>query len=108
MFVQVIKNNVRGKVYETHLIRESYRTEKGPRHRTIANITSLPESVRTMVSSALKSDCSMVNSNELGLSEALNFGGLAILHEAWDRFNLDKVLDEVSDPLVKSRINLTS
>ena len=104
MFVQVVKRKVRGKVYETHLIRESYRTEKGPRHRTIANITSLPESVRSNIASALKSDCFVTKSSELGLSEALSFGGLAILHEAWDRFNLDQALEGISDPPVKSRI----
>ena len=104
MFVQTIRNKRGTKKYETHLIRESYRTEKGPRHRTIANITGLPEDVRDMIASALKSGCSMVNSNALGLSEALDFGGLAVLHEIWDRFNLDQVLGDISDLQVKARL----
>lgn len=104
MFVQTIRNKRGTKKYETHLIRESYRTEKGPRHRTIANITGLPEDVRDMIASALKSGCSMVNSNALGLSEALDFGGLAVLHEVWNRFNLDQVLGDISDLRVKARL----
>lgn len=104
MFVQVIKSKKRGKTYKSYLIRESYRTQKGPRHRTIANITSLPEEVREIISSSLKSNCSIVDTETLGLENALDFGGLAILNDAWKRFNLDNILEGISEPLAKSRI----
>lgn len=104
MFVQVIKSKAGSKTYASHLVRESYRTEKGPRHRTIANITGLPESVREMIAAALKSGCSLVDSNALGLSEALDFGGLAVLHDTWERFHLDRILGDIPDAQARARL----
>ena len=32
------------------------------------------------------------------------FGGIAVLHDAWERYRLDAVLSEVADPVVRGRI----
>ena len=84
MFVQKTKSYRGEKVYTSYLVRESFRTEKGPRSRTVCNITGLPENIRNMVAQALRGQ-PLVASNELELVEALDYGGLAVLLDAWDR-----------------------
>src|SRR6266705_3876938 len=42
MFVQCTKCKHGSVTYFTYLVRESFRTPKGPRSRTICNITALP------------------------------------------------------------------
>ena len=94
MFVQVTKSKRGDKVYSTYLVRESFRTPKGPRSRTICNITGLPASVRDLVSEALKGK-SFVASESVELESALDYGGLAVLADAWDRFGMDGLLEDV-------------
>jgi hypothetical protein len=49
VFVQTTKSTRGGKTYLTYLVRESFRTAKGPRSRTICNITGLPAHVPLVV-----------------------------------------------------------
>lgn len=95
MFVQVTKSKRRDKVYSTYLVRESFRTPEGPRSRTVCNITGLPASVRDLVSEALKGK-SFVASENVELESALDYGGLAVLADAWERFGMNRLLEEVS------------
>src|SRR2546429_6566832 len=50
MFVQVTKCKHGSATYFTYLVRESFRTPKGPRSRTICNITALPPETRELIS----------------------------------------------------------
>ena len=43
MFVQKTTSRRGKKVYRSYLVRESFRTAKGPRSRTVCNITGLAE-----------------------------------------------------------------
>ena len=54
MFIQTTKTKRKGKIYYTHLVKEAFRTPKGPRSRTICNITKLSEEVRLLIGAALK------------------------------------------------------
>ena len=49
MFVQTTQTKQKGKIYYTHLVKEAFRTPKGPRSRTICNITKLQEEVRLLI-----------------------------------------------------------
>jgi transposase len=95
VFVQATKSTRGKKTYYTYLVRESFRTEKGPRSRTICNITELPENIRELITAALKGSSCLVADN-FQLISALDYGGLAVLHEAWDRFELDQILEPVA------------
>lgn len=75
-------------------MRGSFRTPKGPRSRTICNITGLPPDVRDLVASALKGQ-SLVVVDQLRLENALSYGGLAVLVDAWKRFGLEGVLEGI-------------
>ena len=88
VFVEVIKSKAKsGKIYETFLVRESIRTPDGPRSRTVCNISGLPPQTRDLVAHSLKG-LTLVSPLSASLHHALDYGGLAVLREAWTRFGL--------------------
>jgi transposase len=105
MYVQTSKSTVKGKTYQCKTVRESYRTPKGPRSRLVCNISKLPEHVQTAIEALLKDPGgTLVSTGSLGLSEALGFGGIAVLHDAWDKFGLDRILGGVEEDADRGRL----
>src|SRR5438105_11025111 len=95
MFVQVTQCKHGSATYFTYLVRQSFRTPKGPRSRTIANITGLPPDLRDTIAAALRGQGS-VPLDQLQLHAALDYGGLAVLHDAWERFGLDRLFEGIA------------
>ena len=91
MFVQTTKSTRADKCYLTYLVRESFRTAKGPRSRTVCNITGLPAPVREIIAASLRGQ-SFLPAEGIQLHCALDYGGLAVLTDAWDRYGLDPLL----------------
>src|SRR5947207_14296456 len=96
MFVQVTKCKHGSVTYFTYLVRESFRTPKGPRSRTICNITALPPETRELISQSLQGR-SFVAAEPLQLTEAWDCGGLVVVHEAWGVVGLMQVFDFGAD-----------
>ncbi|HEY0793922.1 MAG TPA: IS1634 family transposase [Chthoniobacterales bacterium] len=96
MFVQATKSKRGNKTYVSYLVREAFRTPAGPRSRTVCNITALPPDVRALLTASLAGK-PCVPLEGLELSSALNYGGLAVLRDAWARFGLEKVLAALPD-----------
>jgi transposase len=94
VFVQTTKSKRGRNTYFTYLVRQSFRTPNGPRSRTIANITGLPPELRDTIAAALRGQGS-VPLDQLQLHAALDYGGLAVLHDAWDRFGLDRLFEGI-------------
>jgi transposase len=94
VFVQVTKSKRKDKTYLTYLVRESFRTPQGPRSRTVCNITRLPPQVRDLVSEALKGK-TFLDAEHVQLENALDYGGLAVLVDAWERFGMDRLLEDI-------------
>jgi hypothetical protein len=103
MFVQATKSRRQNKTYVSYLVRESFRTSEGPRSRTVCNISALPPEVRDLVAAALSGQTCLVL-EQIELSHALDYGGLAVLRDAWQRFGLEKLFAEV--PQVRQRLLL--
>ena len=97
MFVQATKSKRAGKTYVTYLVRESFRTAKGPRSRTISNISGLPDDLRELIAASLRGE-SFLPARNLQLHSALDYGGLAVLADAWPRFGLDRFLGGLGTP----------
>jgi transposase len=96
MFVQATKSKRGSKTYISYLVREAFRTPQGPRSRTVCNLSGLPPEVRELITAALAGKpCAALESLEL--QSALNYGGLAVLRDAWQRFSLDRVLEAIPD-----------
>jgi transposase len=88
MFVQATKCKRGASTYLTYLVRESFRTPAGPRSRTLCNITALPAPTRDLIAQSLRGQ-SFVAAESLQLTHAWSFGGLAVLHQAWQDFGLE-------------------
>jgi transposase len=96
MFVQATTCRHGKTTYLTYLVRESFRTPKGPRSRTVCNITALPPQTRQLISQSLRGQ-SFVSGESLELAEAWSFGGLAVLHQAWEDFGLGTIFNFLPD-----------
>ena len=101
MFVQVTKSTRGDKVYHTYLVRESFRTAAGPRSRTVCNITALPPAVRQLVTDSLAGK-RLLTADQIALRQALDYGGLAVLVEAWQNLGLGR-LSKTSVRLANAR-----
>lgn len=98
MFVQATTSSRKnGKTYVSYLVRESFRTPEGPRSRTICNITDLPVHTRDLVIASLKGQ-DFLPTDQVQLYQALDYGGLAVLKDAWSRFRLDELLSDIGSP----------
>ncbi|MDD2710975.1 MAG: IS1634 family transposase [Verrucomicrobiae bacterium] len=94
MFLQATTSRRKNKTYTSWLVRESFRTPQGPRSRTVCNLSGLPEEIRRLVDDALRGK-SMAAIEELELNAALDYGGLAVLRDAWQRFGLERFLADI-------------
>src|SRR5260370_24005831 len=97
MFVQATQCKHGKHAYLTYLVRESFRTPKGPRSRTLCNITALPQPTRELIAQSLRGQ-SFVATDQLALTDALSFGGLAVLRQAWDQLGLEQLFHGLSEP----------
>jgi hypothetical protein len=87
VFVQATKSTRAQKTYLTYLVRESFRTAQGPRSRTLCNLTALPAPLREIIAASLRGQ-TFLPAQDLQLHCALDYGGLAVLTEAWQRYGL--------------------
>jgi hypothetical protein len=95
VFVQITKSTRHnGKTYLSYLVRESFRTPSGPRSRTVCNITDLPAPTRDLIAASLKGQ-NFLAAEQCQLDQALDYGGLAVLHEAWSRFGLGELFADL-------------
>ena len=98
MFVQTTTCKHGKATYLTYLVRESFRTPKGPRSRTVCNITALPERTRDLIAQSLRGQ-TFVATDQVALTHTWSFGGLAVLRHAWDALALDRLFS----PLASAR-----
>jgi transposase len=95
VFVQTTTSSRKGgKSYVSYLVRESFRTPEGPRSRTVCNITDLPPATRELIADSLKGQ-DFLPASKVALHDALDYGGLAVLNDAWARFRLDELFSSI-------------
>ena len=98
MFVQATTSSRQnGKTYISYLVRESFRTPKGPRSRTLCNITDLPVHTRDLLVASLQGQ-EFLPAEQVQLHEALDYGGLGVLNDAWSRFRLGELFTGIGSP----------
>jgi hypothetical protein len=98
VFVQATTSSRKnGKTYVSYLVRESFRTPQGPRSRTVCNITDLPAQTRDLIIASLKGQ-NFLPAGQVHLHQALDYGGLAVLNDAWFRFRLAELFAGIGSP----------
>lgn len=107
MFVQATKSSRQnGKTYVSYLVRESFRTASGPRSRTVCNITDLPPDTRDLIAASLKGQ-SFLPAEQLQLEQALDYGGLVVLNDAWSRFRLAELFADIGSARQRGLLQAT-
>jgi transposase len=107
VFVQATRSSRQnGKTYVSYLVRESFRTPSGPRSRTVCNITDLPPDTRDLIAASLKGQ-SFLAAEQVQLEEALDYGGLAVLNDAWSRFGLPELFADIGSARQRGLLQAT-
>ena len=95
MYIDTSKSVQRGKTYYRHLLRESYREGGKIKHRTLTNLTSLPDKVIAAMKLALKhkDDLSaLVNVTNIETAQGMRIGAVFCLQAIAVRLGLVKAL----------------
>lgn len=107
MFVQATSSSRQnGKTYVSYLVRESFRTANGPRSRTVCNITDLPPETRELIAASLKGR-TFFPAEQVQLEQSLDYGGLAVLNDAWSRFGLAELFAEIGSARQRGLLQAT-
>jgi len=95
MYIDTSKSIQRGKTYYRHLLRENYREDGKIKHRTLANLTGLPDKVIAAMKLALrhKDDLSvLVNVTNIETTQGMRIGAVFCLQAIAARIGLVKAL----------------
>jgi transposase len=95
MYIDTSKSVQRGKTYYRHLLRESYREDGRIKHRTLANLSGLPDKVIAAMKLALKhkDDLSaLVSVTNIETAQGMRIGAVFCLQAIAVRLGLVKAL----------------
>jgi hypothetical protein len=92
MVVETIKSVVKGKLYTSHLARETYREKGKVKHRTISNISKLPKEQINLIRKSLKGYKGKFNVDELKLGKSYEFGATYAFKKLAEQLGLDKLI----------------
>ena len=107
LYVAHIKREYKDKVYESHLLRRSYRDGKKVKQKTIANISPLPESLREIISKSLKGELFLPASQAIEIIRSRCHGHVAAVMKAFEDLDMDNLISPVPSrerDLVKAMI----
>jgi transposase len=93
MHVARTRTTVRGKVYESVLVRQSYREGAKVKHRTLASLTQLPAHVVEVIERLLRGEVLFSGSEDLSVERSWPHGHVAAVLGAARKLGLEAVLD---------------
>ena len=107
LYVAHIKREYKDKIYESHLIRRSFRDGKKVKQKTIANISPLPEDLREIISKSLKGELFLPVSQAIEITRSRAHGHVAAVKKAFEDLDMDNLISPASSrerDLVKAMI----
>jgi len=107
LYVAHIKREYKDKIYESHLIRRSYRDGKKVKQKTIANISPLPESLREIISKSLRGEMFLPATQAIEIFKSRCHGHVAAVKKAFEDLDMDSLISPVPSrerDLVKAMI----
>jgi transposase len=90
MYFEQVKSVIRGKTYTSKLIRESYRENGKVKHRTICNLSKMPEHLVRLVKDGLKGNKGSFELKDLKNGNAYEYGASAAFMALAKDIGLDK------------------
>ena len=92
MYIAELKKKQGNKIYNSVLIRESYRDNGKVKHRTIANISKLPVEHVRQLKASLKGEKGEFKVSDLGVGRSYEYGGSFVLRELAKDIGLDTAI----------------
>ena len=90
--VAVTRRLYKGKVYESYLLRRTFRDGKQVKHETLGNISHLPPSVIDMIRRSLKGETFYSAEESFEIVRSLPHGHVAAVLGTMSRLGLDRIL----------------
>ena len=92
MYVTTTRRHYKGKVYETTLLRRSYRQDGKVRNETLANLSHLPAETIDLVRRSLKGETFTAAADALEVTRSLPHGQVALVWTAARQLGLPGLL----------------
>ena len=92
MYLETIKSMKRGKLYLTHLIRESYRENGKVKHRTISNVTKLPAEQLACLKASFEGKSGHVSVDGLKVGKSVEHGASFAFKALAMDLGLDRII----------------
>lgn len=92
MYFEQIKSVIKGKTYTSKLIRESYRKNGKVKHRTICNLSKMPDYLVRLVKDGLKGNCGSFELNDLKNGKTYEYGASAAFMALAKGIGLEKLI----------------
>jgi Transposase DDE domain len=92
MHVATTRRHYKGKTYETHLLRRSYRQDGKVRHETLANLSHLPAAAIELVRRTLKGETFVAAADAFQITRSLPHGHVALIWQAARQLGLPALL----------------
>ncbi|MHB8280719.1 MAG: IS1634 family transposase [Candidatus Humimicrobiaceae bacterium] len=92
LYVANIKSEYKGKVYESHLLRRSYRDGKKVKQKTIANISPLPQDLRDIISKSLKGEIFLPINKAIEITRSRAHGNVAAVKKVFEDLDMDNLI----------------
>src|SRR5258708_2000992 len=80
--------------------------KSGPRCGNVWNITELPSGTRDLIAASLKGQV-FLPAQDLQLDEALDYGGLAVLKDAWSRLGVGELFSDIGSARQRGLLQAT-
>jgi len=90
MYFEQIKSVINGKTYVSKLIRESFRENGKVKHRTICNLSKMPDHLVRLVKDGLKGNCGSFELNDLKNGKTYEYGASAAFMALAEDIGLQK------------------
>ena len=96
MHVATTRRHYKGKVYETHLLRRSYRQDGKVKHETLANLSHLPAEAIELVRRTLKGETFVAAADAFQIPRSLPHGHVALVWAMARQLDLPALLGQPS------------
>src|SRR5206468_8860659 len=95
--VATTQRHYKGKVYETHLLRRTYREGGKVKHQTLGNLSHLPAHLIDTIRRSLRGETLMAPEAAFEIVRSRPHGHVAAVLGTWRRLRMDALIDDTPD-----------